>query len=449
MLPRLLEFERAMRAAGVPVSVSENIDALNALEHISFDNKTAVRSALAATMVKSQSHRPIFDTLFELYLGTGRGPAAFEERDAGDPEATGDELMDELTEALMAGDDGAIDELARRAVAALGRVRSSPTGDWFSQYQVLQAMQLNLVLGRAMRRGDPAGGSPLEERLRREEFEARLERFRAAVLRDTRRRVAESRGAEAVARYAVRPRPEDLDFLSASSEEIKELRRAIRPLARRLASRVAMKRRRANRGGLDMRRTVRRSLSTGGVPFDTAFRHRAPHRPELFVLCDISGSVSRFARFALMLVHALSAQFSRVRSFAFIDTIDEVTRLFEHEDFVTAVERMNTEADVTWLDGHSDYGTSLEKFLKNYGKDLGPKSTVLILGDARNNYRARKDWALEEIARRARRVYWLNPEPVSDWDTGDSAAVEYAVHVDKMVEIRNLRQLEDFIAHEL
>ncbi|MEO8323386.1 MAG: VWA domain-containing protein, partial [Actinomycetota bacterium] len=442
MLPRLLEFGKALRAAGIPVSVSENIDALNALEHISFDNKTAVRSALAATMVKSQSHRPIFELLFELYLGTGRGQAAFEERDARDPEATGDELMDELTEALMAGDDGAIDELARRTVAALGRVLSSPTGDWFSQYQVLQAMQLSIVLGRAMRRGDPAGGSPLEERLRREEFEARLERFRAAVLRDTRRRVAESRGAEAVARYAVRPRPEDLDFLSASSEEIKELKRAIRPLARRLASRVAMKRRRANRGGLDMRRTVRRSLSTGGVPFDTAFRHRAPHRPELFVLCDISGSVSRFARFALMLVHALSAQFSRVRSFAFIDTIDEVTLLFEHEDFVTAVERMNSEANVTWLDGHSDYGTSLEKFLKNYGKDLGPKSTVLILGDARNNYRATKDVALQKIAQKARHVYWLNPEPVSDWDTGDSAAVEYAVHLDKMVEIRNLRQLE-------
>ncbi len=198
-----------------------------------------------------------------------------------------------------------------------------------------------------------------------------------------------------------------------------------------------------------MRRTVRRSLSTGGVPFDTAFRHRAPHRPELFVLCDISGSVSRFARFALMLVHALSAQFTKVRSFAFIDTLDEVTRLFEHEDFVTAVDRMNSEANVTWLDGHSDYGTSIEKFLKNHGKDLGPRSTVLILGDARNNYRATKEHALQEIARRARHVYWLNPEPIADWDTGDSVASEYAVHVDKMVEIRNLRGLENFIAHEL
>ncbi|MPZ68103.1 MAG: VWA domain-containing protein [Actinobacteria bacterium] len=449
MLPRLLEFERAMRSAGIPVSVSESIDALKALEHIPLESKDSVRSALATTMVKSQSHRPTFDLLFDLYLGAGRGSVTSITDEVEDPEAAGQDLMDELVDTLATGDDAALAALARRAVSALGRVRSSPTGDWFSQYQVLQGMELNIALGRALRRTGVEGDAPLEDRLRREEFEARLERFREMVLMETRRRVAETRGAEAVARYAVRPRPEDLDFLSATSNEIKELRRAIRPLARKLASRVAMKRRRSNRGGLDMRRTVRRSLSTGGVPFDTAFRHRAPHRPELFVLCDISGSVSRFARFALMLVHALSAQFTKVRSFAFIDTLDEVTRLFEHEDFVTAVDRMNSEANVTWLDGHSDYGTSIEKFLKNHGKDLGPRSTVLILGDARNNYRATKDHALQEIARRARHVYWLNPEPVADWDTGDSAASEYAVHVDKMVEIRNLRGLEDFIAYEL
>lgn len=444
MLPRLLELERAMRTAGIPVSVSEGIDAFKALEHIPFDNKDSMRSALAAAMVKSHTHRPAFDLLFDLYLGAGRGRSENEETIDLDAD-----LIEELVDAMVAGDDAGLADLARRAVSVLGRVRSSPTGDWFSQYQVLQGLDLGVALGRALRRAGAEEASPLQERLRRDEFEARLERFREMVLSETRRRVAETRGAEAVARYAVRPRPEDLDFLSASSDEIKELRRAIRPLARKLASRVAMKRRRSNRGGLDMRRTVRRSLSTGGVPFDTAFRHRAPHRPELFVLCDISGSVSRFARFALMLVHALSAQFTKVRSFAFIDTLDEVTRLFEHEDFVTAVDRMNSEANVTWLDGHSDYGTSIEKFLTNHGKDLGPRSTVLILGDARNNYRATKDWALQEIASRARHVYWLNPEPVGDWDTGDSVASEYAVHVEAMVEIRNLRQLEDFIAHEL
>jgi uncharacterized protein with von Willebrand factor type A (vWA) domain len=183
------------------------------------------------------------------------------------------------------------------------------------------------------------------------------------------------------------------------------------------------------------------------VPLDIAFKHKPPHKPELFVLCDISGSVARFARFALMLTHSLAAQFSRVRSFAFVDTIDEVTRFFEHEDFFAAIDAMNAGAEVVWHDGHSDYGTSLARFLETYGRDVGPKTTLLILGDARNNYRDRKTWALKELSDRARHSYWLNPEGRQDWDTGDSTASEYAAYVDKMVEVRNVRQLEDFIAN--
>ena len=190
-------------------------------------------------------------------------------------------------------------------------------------------------------------------------------------------------------------------------------------------------------------------MSTGGVPFATEFRHRVPHRPELFVLCDVSSSVARFARFSLMLTHALSAQFSRVRSFAFVDTIDEVTRFFEDEDFVAAVDRMNAEAAVVSHDGHSDYGSVLEEFWATYGAEVGPKTTLLILGDARNNYRARQTWVLKALGEKALHTYWLNPEAISDWDTGDSAAFEYATHVDRMVEVRTLRQLEDFIAREL
>jgi uncharacterized protein len=134
-----------------------------------------------------------------------------------------------------------------------------------------------------------------------------------------------------------------------------------------------------------------------------------------------------------------------VRSFVFVDTIDEITRLFEHEDFFQAVDRMNREANVVWLDGHSDYGTALERFWQTYGGDVGPRSSVLVLGDARNNYRASGASALKAIRGRARRLYWLNPEPIMYWDTGDSVATEYAHHTDGMIEVRNLRQLEDFI----
>ena len=445
MLDRLLDLTAALRKVGVPVAVSEEIDALNAIKYVELADKEDVRAVLAATMVKSDSHRDTFDTLFELYFGTGRGPQAFEERDATDRIASQDDLREELFEALVNGDGTALGDIARRAVARFGRLRDSPSGDWYSNYQVMRALDLQAI---TQRLEEQLTGSELERRLQRDEFEARVARFRRLSLAETRRRVAEQRGPDAVARYAVAPVLEDLPFLSATADMV-ELRRAVRPLARKLATRVAMKRRRSTRGTLDIRRTVRHSMSTGGVPFNTQLRHRVPHRPELFVLCDVSSSVARFARFSLMLTHALASQFSKVRSFAFVDTIDEVTSFFEHEDFVVAVDRMNREAEVVAHDGHSDYGSVLEEFHDRYGADIGPKTTLLILGDARNNYRSREVWALDALSKRARHTFWLNPEPIGDWDTGDSAASEYASHVDRMVEVRTLRQLEGFVAREL
>jgi uncharacterized protein with von Willebrand factor type A (vWA) domain len=449
MLDRILEFGRALRTAGVPVAVSENLDALRALEHVPLDEREAMRSALAATMVKNQGHMAAFDTLFDLYFGTGRGPEAIEERDAGDEPSTREQLIAELAEALASGGAGDMNAIARRAVAQFGRLDSPGSGTWYSQYQVLRTLDMDALVEMLRGRAEvDEDMTELERRLKLQEIEARAREFRNLTLAETRRRVAEHDGPDKVARYAVTPLPEDLSFLSATSD-MAELRRAVRPLARKLATRVAMKRRRAHRGQLDIRRTVRHSLSTGGVPFDTAFRHRAPHRPELVVLCDVSSSVSRFARFALMLTHALSAQFSKVRSFAFVDTLDEVTHFFDHEDFLTAVDRMYQEASVVHVDGHSDYGASFQRLHDEYGAELGPRTTLLVLGDARNNYRAPEAWALKALSASARHTYWLNPEPVGDWDTGDSLASMYAACVDKMVEVRNLRQLEEFIARVL
>ena len=444
----MLGFNRALRAAGIPVAVSESIDALTALAHVSVAEQRTFKAALAATMIKSEAQRPAFDTLFDLYFGTGRGPDAVEPDGALDPSTSRDDLVAALLEALRSGDGAALRDIARRAVGRFGRLEGSGSREWYSNYEVLRALEPNTLLARLQQEIEESGITGFEAQILRDRFEQRMQEFRNAVLADTRRRVAEYRGPEAVASYAVQPLPEDLNFLSATAD-MADLRKAIRPLARKLATRVAMKRRRARRGQLDIRRTIRHSLSTGGVPFDTSFKHRAPHRPELFVLCDVSSSVARFARFALMLTHALSAQFSRVRSFAFVDAIDEVTRFFEHEDFFAAIERMNQEATVVWDDGHSDYGSVFERFLGRHGRDVGPKTTLLILGDARTNYRARRVEALKALVDRAHRTYWLNPEALQDWDTGDSAASEYAAVVDQMIEVRNLRQLEEFIEYRL
>jgi uncharacterized protein with von Willebrand factor type A (vWA) domain len=245
-----------------------------------------------------------------------------------------------------------------------------------------------------------------------------------------------------------KPLPEDIDFMHASREEMVQLRKALQPLTRRLAVRLARKRRHGRKGALDFRNTVRHSLSYGGVPAEPKFRYPRPAKPEIFVIADISGSVAAFARFTLHLVYAISGQFSKVRSFVFIDGIDEVTRFFEGtEDIVEAIHRVNSEADVVWVDGHSDYGHAFEVFWQRYGRDVGPKTTVIILGDARNNYHASNNWVIKEIRAKARHVYWLNPEPRAYWDTGDSIVGEYATHCDGAFECRNLRQLERFVDH--
>jgi uncharacterized protein with von Willebrand factor type A (vWA) domain len=324
-----------------------------------------------------------------------------------------------------------------------------PVGGTYYLYRTLRNLDLDGVLERLMaeaREQAPEPLTSLEERLERDEIESRIEKLKKEIEAEIRRALVADRGVEAMARTLRKPLPEDVDFMHASREEMASLRKAIYPLTRKLAVRLARKRRHGRKGPLDFRNTMRHSLSYGGVPAELKFKYPRPSKPEIFVVADISGSVAAFARFTLHLVYAISNQFSKVRAFVFIDGLDEVTHMFEGiEDITEAIHRVNTEADVVWVDGHSDYGHAFEVFHSKYAKEVGPKTTVILLGDARNNYHASQSWVVKDLQNRARHVYWLNPEPKSYWDTGDSIVGEYSVHCDGTFECRNLRQLEKFV----
>jgi uncharacterized protein with von Willebrand factor type A (vWA) domain len=206
MIDRLLEFSGALRQAGVPVSMTEESDALTAIRYVDLAERNSVKAALSAAMLKNQAHRPQFETLFDLYFGTGRGDTA---GDTGGTEGSldRDALVRELIAAIIAGDTGALGDVARRAVAAFGRLQNSPSGDWYSNYQVMRALDLDSIEELLAAHLDDSDMTRLERQLARDEFEARLQEFRAIALGDTRRRVAEQRGPEAVARYAVNPVP--------------------------------------------------------------------------------------------------------------------------------------------------------------------------------------------------------------------------------------------------
>lgn len=249
-----------------------------------------------------------------------------------------------------------------------------------------------------------------------------------------------------MARTLRRPLVEDLDLVTATREDLHAIEGVVHPLTRKLATRLARRRRLGRLGRLDVRRTVRRSLSTGGVPVDPRFRRPRPGRPDIVVLADISGSVATFARFTMQVVFAISAQFHRVRSFAFIDAIDEVTDYFgPGVDFGEAMRRIGTEAAVVWLDGHSDYGNAFTSFVERWPEAITPKTTVIVTGDARTNYHDPRVSALREIAAAGRALYWLNPEQSRYWDTGDSVMSAYGAVCDEVFEVRNLRQLAAFV----
>jgi uncharacterized protein with von Willebrand factor type A (vWA) domain len=475
MLELLGGFIGELRAAGLPVSLTENLDAMEAITHIPIEDRDAFKYALAATLVKNNSHWRAFETVFEVYFSLrgsqyalGGDADEWPELDDDDeananPEGAGagagggsgeamspEQMAEMLFKALQRGDDALMRALARQAVTRYaGMEPGRPVGGTYYLYRTLRNLDLDAVLERLVQQArddSPEPLTPLEERLERDEFEHRVDQLKKEIEAEIRRRLVADRGVEAMAKTLRKPLPEDVDFMHASREELVSLRKAIYPLTRKLAVRLARKRRHGRKGPLDFRNTVRHSLSYGGVPADPKFRYPRPAKPEIFVIADISGSVAAFARFTLQLVYAISGQFSRVRSFVFIDGIDEVTRFFEGvEDIGVAIHRVNTEADVVWVDGHSDYGHAFEVFWERYGREVGPKTTVIVLGDARNNYHASQAWVIGEMHKKARHVYWLNPEPKAYWDTGDSIVGEYAAHTDGAYECRNLRQLEKFV----
>jgi uncharacterized protein with von Willebrand factor type A (vWA) domain len=384
--------------------------------------------------------------LQELAAGAGeRVPGA-----GGADALTREELAELLYKAMLNSDEALMRAVARAAVLRFaGMEPGRPVGGTYYLYRTLRNLDLDGMVERLLEAArEQAGGelTPLEARLERDELEIRTDQVRKEVEAEIRRRLVADRGVEAMARTLRKPLPEDVDFMHASREEMGQLRRALHPLTRKLAVRLARKRRHGRKGPLDFRSTVRHSLSYGGVPAEPKFRYPRPSKPEIMVVADISGSVAAFARFTLQLVYAISGQFSKVRSFVFIDGIDEVTRFFEGvEDINQAVHRVNTEADVVWVDGHSDYGHAFEVFLERWGHEVTPRTTILLLGDARNNYHASNAWVVKELRHKARHVYWLNPEPRSYWDTGDSIIGDYATHCDGVYECRNLRQLERFV----
>jgi len=461
----LAAFVAELRAIGLPVSLAENVDAAAALRAIPLTGRAQVKSALAATLVKNHDHYAAFELAFDVFfagrrlarLADGAANGGGGEDAAGTGTGTGagsvlrqltEEELNDLLFRAVAGRDGmllravASEAVDRWAGIDPGRVVAGT----FYLYRTLTRLDLEALRERLRAAADADGLSDLGRRLAEEDQDARVDAARGEVEAEIRRRLVADRNAQAVAATLRRPLPEDVEFLNASRAQLGEMRQTVRPLARKMAARMAHKRRHRRRASLDFRRTVRKSLASGGVPVDLAFRKPRPAKPEIMLVADISGSVSAFAGFTMQLAYAIKSEFSRVRSFVFVDAVEEVTDILEAAADITSVtHRLNLGTRAVRLDGHSDYGLALETFWDRWGGQVRSRTSVIILGDARNNYHASRASVLTAIRQRARHLYWLNPEPAVAWDTGDSIMREYAPGCDLVVECRNLRQLRAFV----
>jgi uncharacterized protein with von Willebrand factor type A (vWA) domain len=452
----LVGFVEALRGQGISVGPSETVDAGRVMATLGLGDREVLREGLACAVLRRPDHRDTYDAMFDLWWPAALGARAVvaddEARDAEadlrlppeDVEAMRQMLLDLLVDNPDLADlDDRLLAMVAQIVEAHGRYSSS-RGPSYSSYQALKAMALDQLEGRLLAGllapyGDEP--TPTQQQIAKALAAQKITQLRRLVDAETKRRTAEQLGRDHVQMYGIPQLSENVDFLRASGEQLRQMRRVVAPLARTLATRLAARRRRARAGAIDLRKTLRKSMSTGGVPIDVVLRKPRPARPELVVLCDVSGSVAGFSHFTLLLVHALRQQFSRVRVFAFIDTTDEVTHLFGPDaDLAVAIQRITREAGVYTRDGHSDYGNAFNTFLTAHPNVLSPRSSLLVLGDGRTNYRDPATDVLAHMVTASRHAHWLNPEPRHLWGSGDSAVPRYE-DVITMHECRSAKQL--------
>ncbi|ULL11560.1 hypothetical protein CKW46_21575 [Mycobacterium liflandii] len=453
----LVGFVEALRGSGISVGPSETVDAGRVMAALGFEDREVLREGIACAVLRRPDHRDTYDAMFDLWFPAALGArAVITEEQAGqseglppdDVEAMRQMLLDLLTDNPDLADmDQRLVGMIARIVETYGKYNSS-RGPSFSSYQALKAMALDelegkLLAGLLAPYGDEL--TPTQEQIAKAIAAQRVSQLRKMVDAETKRRTAEQLGRDHVQMYGIPQLSENVEFLRASGEQLRQMRRVVAPLARTLATRLAARRRRARAGSIDLRKTLRKSMSTGGVPIDVVLRKPRPARPELVVLCDVSGSVAGFSHFTLLLVHALRQQFSWVRVFAFIDTTDEVTHMFGPDaDLAVAIQRITREAGVYSRDGHSDYGNAFVSFMQGFPNVLSPRSSLLVLGDGRTNYRNPATDVLADMVTASRHAHWLNPEPQHLWGSGDSAVPRYQ-EVIAMHECRSAKQLATVI----
>ncbi len=457
---KIIEFTTLLRQNGLRVSMAENIDSFHALELIGCGERTVFKDALRATMVKRAVDASTYDDLFDLYFsGLGEIVKASAASLMGSmqlDEAAFQRLLDslkeileqldvelsELAQFLLSNNTGQLEKMLRAAAGAAGVQNIQRS---FQEGRYSHAMAQTLALGALaeelealkQRLGDGDIDPALLDQLRRlidrrlQDLTDMIKRAVRAELEKQDHTLRENQRLQSLA---------EKSFYYLSEDEIRRMKEAVAKLAQRLKNVVAIRRRQAKRGKFDLKDTLRKNLQYGGVPFKIQFDRRVRDKPQVIILCDVSDSVRNVSRFMLQFVYSLQDLYARVRSFIFVSEIGEITQLFEEQEINEAIEQALTGSIINVF-AHSDFGRAFRSFHRDYIAAVNNKTTVIVLGDARNNYNLPQEWVLKEIRQRAKQLIWLNPENRLTWGFGDSEMDRYLPYCDIVEECRNLNQL--------
>ncbi|MGE3498863.1 MAG: VWA domain-containing protein [Candidatus Binatia bacterium] len=456
----IVEFTALLRANGLRVSMSEHLDAFRAAAALGLGDRQIFKDVLRATMVKRAIDLPTYDELFDLFFAglgqviaqTAAGAMQALHVNEQQFQALIDQLaavlkdlgfeVSELAQALLSNDSAQLERLLRRA-GEQANTRGIERAFQEGRYSHNTAQ--NLGLGALAEELDQLKGQLGAAELPPEVAEA-LQRFIDQRLRDLHEMIRRSVRLELEKRDASQRERQRLaglaekSFYYLSEDELRRMREAVTKLAQRLKNVVAIRRRRGKRGKFDLNDTLRKNLQYGGVPFRIQFDRRVKDKPQVLVLCDVSDSVRNVSRFMLQFVYSLQDLYSRVRSFIFVSELGEITQLFEENDTQRAIEEALT-GSVINVFAHSDFGRAFRTFHRDFLAAVNGRTTVIILGDARNNYNVPQEWVLRDIQARAKQLIWLNPESRLTWGFGDSEMDRYLPFCDLAEECRNLNQL--------
>ncbi len=467
MQKKIIEFTNLLRKSGIRVSVAEGIDAFNALDELSLDDREVFQDALRSSMVKRGDEIPTFDELFNLFWSgfydNLKGAFGDMEGDLADmgidleqllsqlaemmENMDGDLDMGELAQALLTQNLSELENMIRAAAedAGTGRIENMLQVGFFSRRTTeqlgLEGAQQDLE--NLVERMKAMGMGDEQIQQMQEMIRKLMETVRRTVRNFTERELQQQNH-----NYMEKFRREMLtekSFYHLTEEEIQKMREVVTRLAQRIKNILSIRKKRLKRGKLDLHQTLRRNMARGGIPFEVVYKTRRKDRPKLIIMCDVSSSVANVSRFMLQFMYSLQEAFTKIRCYVFVAELGEVTDVFHDGDVNSAVEKALDGGDVINVYTRSNFGFAFHEFWKNHLAAVDNKTTVIILGDARNNYNDAKAWCIRDIQNKAKNVVWLNPESPSAWGFGDSVMDKYMPYCDIVEECRNLRQLSKVV----